>query len=413
MKQTETALAMVLAATGADYESKEESGLAHFLEHMCFKGTAKRPTAKGIALEFDGIGADYNAFTSRGFTGYHARAHKKHAGRILEMISDIYLNSAFPNAEIQKEKGVIIQEINMYADDPQYKVVKLANEQLYGDQAAGREISGTKESVSALTRDDLLRYRDGYYSAKNTLVVIAGNFDAKAMEKQIKDLFGSMKPGKASVHPKTVVSQEKPDVAVRFKETDQTHLILSFRAFGYSGDKPADVARRAATRSLASILGSGMSSRLFQKMREDLGICYYAHAAFHPRYDTGELGISAGVAHDRVEEALEAIMEEVRKIRDEGVTPEELKKVTEGRLAGLVLHLETTEDYADFYGKEEIIKRKITTAKEAAKIIQGVTLKAVNKASKDVFRKEGINLAIVGPFKPKDQQKFLKIISRI
>lgn len=352
MQQTQTMLAMVLVATGTDYESKKQNGLAHFLEHMCFKGTTKRPSAKSIALEFDTIGADYNAFTSRGLTGYFARAHKKHAGHIFDIVSDVYLNSTFPQEEIEKEKGVVIQEINMYADDPHSQVSKLATHLLYGDQPAGWEILGTKETVSSFTRGDLVKYRKSQYDAKNTLVVIAGNFDEKVIESEIKKAFGKMPEGKKNTRAKTVVKQSAPQIAIDTRETDQTHLILSFRAYGYENGEiaskldqkmkggldrkvkgkldPVAVQKKiSALRTLTTALGGGMSSRLFQKMREELGICYYVGSSASLRPDAGNVVISAGVANDRVKEALEGIMSEVRRFKEEGISLDELKKVKE------------------------------------------------------------------------------------
>lgn len=409
MEQTQTMLAMTLVATGADFESKKDNGLSHFLEHMCFKGTTKRPSAKDIALELDTIGADYNAFTSRGYTGYFARAHKKHASHIFEIVSDIYLNSIFPNEEIEKEKGVVIQEIHMYADDPQSRVSKLATELLYGDQPAGWEIIGTKETVSSFTRKDLLRYRKNQYDAKNTLVVIAGNFDQKEIEKEIRKTFGKMPAGKKNTRAKTKVKQTEPQIAIDTRETDQAHLLLTFRAYGYETVQK----KVSALRTLSTALGGGTSSRLFQKMREELGVCYYVGSSASLRPDAGNLVISAGVANDRVKEALEGIMEEVRRFKAEGITLDELSKVKEYRLSGLVLHLETTEDFAEFYGKEEILRDKITTEEEVSKHIEAVKKDEVDTVAQEIFVASGANLAITGPFKEKDKKDFLKIIGRV
>ncbi|MCF7865716.1 MAG: insulinase family protein [Candidatus Pacebacteria bacterium] len=428
MKETQTILAMVLVATGADFESKKQNGLSHFLEHMCFKGTTKRPSAKSIALEFDTIGADYNAFTSRGLTGYFARAHKKHAGHIFDIVSDVYLNSTFPQEEIEKEKGVVIQEINMYADDPHSRVAKLATHLLYGDQPAGWEILGTKETVSSFSRADLVKYRKSQYDAKNTLVVIAGNFDEKTIESEIKKAFGKMPEGKKNTRAKTIVKQSAPQIAIDTRKTDQTHLILTFRAYGYENggisskldlkvsgklDPVAIQKKISALRTLTTALGGGMSSRLFQKMREELGICYYVGSSALLRPDAGNVVISAGVANDRVKEALEGIMSEVRRFKEGGISLDELKKVKEYRLSGLVLHLETTEDFADFYGKEEILRDKITTEEEVSEHIEGVKKEEVDTVAKEVFVASGVNLAITGPFGEKDKKDFLHIISKI
>ncbi len=407
MKETESVLAMVLVRTGADFESARENGLAHFLEHMCFKGTTNRPTAKQIALEFDQIGAQNNAFTGRGYTGYHARSHKKHASKILEMVSDIYLNPIFPEEEIKKEQGVVVQEYHMYMDDPQFRVGKLATEQLYGGQAMGREILGTPKTITSFKKKDLLDYRRKHYTAKNTLVVVAGNFSPTLIEKEIERLFGKMQTGSQVPYPKTTVRQSKPQVAIEHRKTDQTHLILSFRAFGYF-DK-----RTSAGRSLSTALGSGMSSRLHQKMREELGICYYVSSGLHTSNNVGVFSISAGVANDRLEEAVKGIVDEIKKIKAEGVSKAEGEKVTECRLSSLVLHLETPEDYADLYASDEILKNKILPTSEYARRIKAVTTADMNRIAAQVFTKKGANLAIVGPFGPAHKKRLLALLNTL
>ncbi len=407
MKNTETVLGMVLVGTGADFETKEESGLAHFLEHMCFKGTEKRPTAKDIAMEFDTIGADYNAFTGRSHTGYYARAHKKHAKKIIEIISDVFLNSVFPEDEIKKEQGVVIQEMNMYMDDPQYKVSKLSAELLYGDQPAGRETIGNKKTVSSFTRKHLQTYHQKQYTAKNTVVIIAGNISEKEVDGQVKGLFSNLPSGKKNVHQKTTVSQLEPKIAIEHRETDQTHLILSFRGMDM-WDK-----RIQSARTLVAALSGGMSSRLFQKMREELGICYYVYASLNTGFDVGDFSISAGVSNDRVEEAIKGIVDELKKIKEEGITDDELGKIKEFRLSGLVLHLETTEDYANYYGREEVVKGKATLPSEKTKEILSVTKKQVHQIAKDLINSTQANLAIIGPYTKKDEGRFKKYLKNI
>lgn len=407
MKETESVLSMVLVRTGADFESEQENGLAHFLEHMCFKGTTKRPTAKQIALEFDSIGAQNNAFTGRGYTGYYAKSHKKHASKIVEMVSDIFLNSTFPEDEIEKEKGVVIQEFHMYMDNPKYRVEKLSTEQLYKGQALGREILGTPKTVSSFTKKDLQKYRAKHYKAKNTLVVVAGNFDEKEISKQIKQLFGKMEEGKQRAYPKTNDAQNEAKVDIEYRKTDQTHLKLVFRAFDYF-DK-----RSPAGQALSTALGSGMSSRLFQKMREELGICYYIHSGLHTSNNVGAFVISAGVANNRLEEAVRGIVEEIKKIKAEGVTLAEVEKVKECRLSNLVLGLETPEDYSDFYAFEEILRNKIETPAEYSKKIQAVTKAQVDALATQLFNSKKANLAIVGPFKEPMKNRVLKLIDEI
>src|SRR3989344_2972155 len=240
---------LVLVEAGSKYEQKEINGLSHFLEHMCFKGTAKRSTAMAIAGELDGIGAEYNAFTSQEWTGYFAKAQKHETDRILDVVSDLYLNPVFDPKEIEKEKGVIIEELNMYEDMPQRKVQDLFLELLYGDQPAGWDVGGKKEIIQKLTREDFLKYRGQHYVAKATIVVVAGAFDEKEILEKIKKHFSHIPATDKGGKIKTVDKQEKPEILLKYKKSDQTHLVLGCRAFD-AFDK-----RRYALEVLADILG--------------------------------------------------------------------------------------------------------------------------------------------------------------
>ena len=216
---------LTLVEAGSKYETKEINGLSHFLEHMYFKGTAKRPKAINIAGELDQMGAEYNAFTSQEWTGYFAKVQAKDAERALDIISDIYLNSIFDAAEIEKEKGVIIEELNMYEDTPMRKVHDLIMEVLYGDQPAGWDVGGRKEVIQKLTKEDFLKYRSEHYVGKATLVVVAGAIDEKKLLPKIEEYFKGISIGDKTEKNKTIEKQEKPQVLVKFKESDQTHLV--------------------------------------------------------------------------------------------------------------------------------------------------------------------------------------------
>src|SRR3989344_3446299 len=263
---------LVLVEAGSEYETKEINGLSHFLEHLCFKGTEKRPKAIDIAGELDGIGAFYNAFTSQEFTGYFAKAEAKHLGKILDVVSDIYLNSVFDSKEIDKERGVIIEEINMYEDLPMARVHYLFLELLYGDQPAGWNIVGEKENIRALNREDFISYREKHYLAGRTIVVVAGDIKEDEVIAKIENIFRGSPTGRELKKSKPDERQEKPELLVKYKESDQTHLILGVRGCDVF-DK-----RRFAAEIIADILGGGMSSRLFQKIREEMGAAYYVNA---------------------------------------------------------------------------------------------------------------------------------------
>ena len=309
---------LVLVEAGSKYEEKRINGLSHFLEHMCFKGTSKRPRAIDIAGELDSIGSEYNAFTSHEWTGYFAKAQYKHTAKILDVVSDLYLNPVFDEKEIEKEKGVIIEELNMYEDTPQRKVADLFLELLYGDQPAGWDVGGKKEIIRTLNREDFLKYRSANYVAKATVVVVAGNFQEKEVLKDIEKHFGGISTGEKAGKPKTLEAQDKPEILVRHKQSDQTHLIIGCRTF--SAFDP----RKYALDILADILGGGMSSRLFQKVREELGAAYYVRAGTDLFTDHGYLAVSAGVEHTKLNIVIEAILGELKRIADGGPTGQHL-----------------------------------------------------------------------------------------
>ena len=387
MKNTEAVTVMILVGTGLMYEDKKDNGLAHFLEHMCFKGTSKRPSSAAISEEFDSLGARNNAFTGAYSTGYWGKGHKKDSLQILDLVADIYLDPVFPATEIEKEKGVIIQELNMYEDSPTSKVSQVLDNLMYGDQAAGRDIGGTKESVSSFTREDLVRYRETHYTPDNSVVVVAGGFDAVKITAEIKKKFGKVAKKKKPALQKTVVKAVKPKAKIHFKETDQTHFILSFYGFDMFDKK------NSAVSALSTVLGGSMSSRLFRKMREELGICYYIGTSVSAGLEEGTFSIYAGVANDRLEEALEGVMSELRKIKAEMVDKNELQRSKNINLSGLVLGLESSSEVADRCAFKELYFNHIRTVEESARKIKAVTAKQIQAVAKEMFVSKKANLA--------------------
>ena len=297
-----TATVLVLVEAGSKYETKKINGLSHFLEHLCFKGTKKRLTALAIASELESVGSVHNAFTDQELTGYHAKAASEKLDTILDVIADLYANPVFNEEEIEKEKGVIIEELNMYEDIPMRRVGEFFIELLYGDQPAGWNIGGTKEVIRTLNREDIVKYRSQHYVAKATTVTVAGNFDEKKILLKIKELFSGIPVAKKFSKPKTIDKQSKPAILIKHKTSDQTHIILGFRAFDMY-DR-----RRYALDVLEDILGGGMSSRLFQKVREELGAAYYVRASSDLFTDHGFFSVSAGLNNKMVPLVLKAIL---------------------------------------------------------------------------------------------------------
>ena len=400
MNDNPTVTVLVLVEAGSKYETKKVNGISHFLEHMCFKGTVKRPKAIDISKELDAIGSQYNAFTAQEYTGYYAKSDARHFNKIFDVVSDVYLNSTFPDTEMQKEKGVIIEEINMYEDMPQRHVQDLMMKLLYGDQPAGWNVAGEKKNILKMKRDDFVKYKKSHYLPEATLLVVAGKITEKEVLKQVRKVFGNVKNGKKTGKIKVKEKQNKPRALVNFKKTDQTHFILSVRTYDLFNKK------NPALSVLSGILGGGMSSRLFQKLREEMGVGYYVRAYNDAYTDHGFFQISAGVDNKRIAEVLQAVLEECRKLKNYKVSVSELNKVKECLIGNMKLSLESSDDIANFYGGQELLKREIKSAEEKAKQIRKVTAKQVQSLASTIFKDKKLNLALIGPFK--NQAKFLK-----
>lgn len=385
------ATVLVMVEAGSKYEQKEINGLSHFLEHMCFKGTKNRPTAMDIAGELDGLGAEYNAFTSHEWTGYFAKVEKNHSTKAIDLVSDLYLNPVFDAAEIEKEKGVIIEELNMYEDMPQRKIGDIFMHLLYGDQPAGWDVGGEKDIIRKLTKEEFLKYRGLHYLPEATIVVVAGAFDEIATLAQIEKLFGAMPSGQKGGKLPVVESQSKPEIFLKFKESDQTHLMLGFRAFSMF-DK-----RRFVLEVLSDILGGGMSSRLFQKVREELGAAYYVRSGVDLYTDHGYIAAGAGVEHSKLKLVIKTIVEEFVRLAKEPVSEKELARAKSHLSGNLLLGLETSDALATYYGSQEILKKSVITPDEILKEIEAVSTEQIQALAQELFKKDTLNLAMIGP----------------
>jgi len=390
-----TTTILILVEAGSEYETRKNNGVSHFLEHMCFKGTEKRLSSLDITSELDAVGAAYNAFTSNQYTGYYAKVQPKYFDEILDIISDIYLNPVFNQREIEKERGVIIEEINMYEDLPMRRVQEFFTNLLYGDQPAGWDIAGKKEIIRRINRNDFIEYQKNHYLGKSTTVVVTGNFNEKEAVKKIESAFSGIRTGKKIQKLKTVESQKSPRIFLKMKETDQAHLVVGVRAFDIF-DK-----RKYAIDLLADILGGGMSSRLFQKLREEMGAAYYVKSEADLLSDHGFLTASAGVDNNKVSEAIKAVVEEFERLVKEPIEKEELQRVKDRCVGGLIMGLETSDQLAGFYGGQEIITKKIVSPEETIKKIQAVKVEEISAVAKDIFKNNKLNLVIIGPFKEK------------
>ena len=402
MKDNPTITVLVLVEAGSKYETKKINGLSHFLEHMCFKGTTKRPKAIDISKELDALGSQYNAFTAQEYTGYYAKSDAKHFSQIFDVVSDIYLNSTFPEAEMQKEKGVIIEEINMYEDMPNRHVQDLIMQLLYGDQPAGWNIAGEKKNILNMKRSDFMKYKKAHYLPEATVIVVAGQVTEKNVLKEANKVFAEVSRGRKAKKLKVKEKQTKPQVLVNFKKTDQTHFVLGVRSYDLFNKK------NAVLSVLGGVLGGGMSSRLFQKLREEMGVGYYVRAYNDAYTDHGFLQISAGVDNKRIYEVVEAVLEECRKLKTKKVSLEELNKVKECLIGNMKLSLESSDDIANFYGGQELLKKEIKNSEKKAKEVRKVTANQIQALANYIFKNNRLNLALIGPFK--DKSKFSKIL---
>ncbi|MEK7203493.1 MAG: pitrilysin family protein [Patescibacteria group bacterium] len=403
MKSTKTVTVLVLVGTGSRYETKEINGISHFLEHMMFKGTIKRPNALDISRELDSIGAEYNAFTGKEYTGYYTKASSENINLITDVVSDIFLNSKLDKEEIEREKGVITEEINMYLDDPPRYVGHLFEELLYGDQPSGWKIAGEKEIIKKFTQDNFINYFNSHYVAKDTIIAVAGNIDKdKIRDELIPKFFNNARVGdKIDILPVSE-SQNKPEVLVHHKKTDQTHFILGARAYDMFSPK------LEAAQILSVILGGGMSSRLFISVRERQGLAYYISSSLDPYTDHGYFGTQAGVNNDKVEIAISTVLNEYKKIKENLVPEEELKKAKEFIKGRLVIALEQSDDLASFYANQWLLKNETLTPEEKLSKIMAVTADNVKEVANEIFKPEKLNLALIGPFE--DKEKFEKLL---
>ncbi len=404
MEQNQTVTAMVMVATGSDYESVEENGISHFLEHMCFKGTVKRPVSKLINSELDAIGSLSNAFTGNEYTGYYAKAHARHTEKVIDIISDLFLNSTLPKGEIEKERGVIIEEINMYEDRPDHKVGEVYDKLIYGDQPSGRPIIGPKENILKFSQQDFIDYRAKHYIAEKTVIVVAGHIDDQKVIQQVETLFKDISTNKAPVKVVNTIEQVEPRIALAEKKIDQTHLVL-----GFKGINRFDPDYWKAN-MLSTLLGRGMSSRLFQKMREELGICYYIGTYLDTGIDSGNFNIRAGVANERVEEAIKGIIEELKRVKNEPVSEEELRKIKDLKIGRMYLGLESSDDLADFYGFQELYNEPILSPEDETKKIEEVTAEDLKEMAEKFFVSSHSNLAIIGPHDEKLKVELMELL---
>ena len=399
-KESQSVAVFLIYKVGSRYEkNKSIYGASHFIEHLMFKGTKKRPSTLAISKELDGIGADFNAYTAKDHTAYHIKANAENFDLACDILSDMLYDSLFKAKEIAKEKGVVIEEIKMYEDQPIQYAEILCEESLFKGSDLEHNIAGTRESISKMTRQNIIHYLNDYYTPQNAVLIVVGKL-GKNIKKVLNKYF--VRPGfgkscsQAKFEPLSL-KQKEPKISLSYKKTNQAHLALGFPAYSYFHPD------LYAFYLLATILGGNMSSRLFIDVREKQGLCYYIRTQADVYEDTGDLMIRSGIDINKLAKALEIIFKDLREIKAKGITAEELAKAKKFIKGRLTLQLEELNDVADFYGREFILAKRILTPEQKIKKIMAVTRSQVNKVAKDIIQKDKLNLVLISPFKDKKQ----------
>jgi predicted Zn-dependent peptidase len=403
MPTSQSVACFLMLAAGSRYETPETNGIAHFAEHMFFKGTERRPTARDIGSEIDGIGGEFNAFTGKEYTGYYVRCAAEHRRLALDVLVDMLRHSKFEPEEIEREKGVIVEEMNMYFDTPRDYIGGVYDSLLYGDQPLGWDIIGRKETVRAANRDTFTDYIDEWYKPERMVVGFGGRIDGD-VRADVLDLLGDLEPASTGTPaPVEVLANGNARVKLHTKESDQAHLTLGVPSY------PLVHPDRYPLQVLATVLGTGMSSRLFTEVRERRGLAYYVFAANHSYTDAGSLYSQAGVDINRIDEAVSTIVGELKRIADEAVPSDELEKAKNVAKGRFVLQLESPHALIMFGLRREVLEGAATEPEEVLSGIEAVTEGDVQRVAQDVIGSHGLNLALIGPFD--DAERFEKLLA--
>jgi predicted Zn-dependent peptidase len=376
---------------GSRLEDDRLAGVSHFIEHLFFKGTKTRPTSKEIADAIEGVGGFVNASTDKELTAYWARVPSEHMELGFDVLFDIVSNSRLDPADIERERMVILDELRMYQDQPQDLVQNLFEELIWPGHPLGRDIAGTEESVTRLTRDDILEYADAHYRLPNLVVGAAGMLDETATLGAVRNRLSlrAEPDGDLAVAPPSAL--EGPRVLVRRRETEQAHICLGVRAFSYVHPD------RYALDLLNTVLGEGMSSRLFLNIRERLALAYDVHSFTQKHRDTGYLGLYIGVDPKKAVDAVNAAMVELRRLGESDVLPDELARAKEFTKGRLRLELETTNGVAFWLTYQELLLGEIKTIDEELALVGAVTAADIKRIAKEILSGP-IQMSVVGPF---------------
>ena len=381
---------VLMLAAGSRYETAESSGIAHFSEHMFFKGTERRPTAREIAGAIDAIGGEFNAFTGKENTTYYVKCAAEHRDVALDVLVDMLRNSRFDAEEIEREKGVIVEEMNMYYDTPRDFVGGVYEELLWGDQPLGRDIIGTKETIRGATRDTFMGYLDSWYKPSRIVLGVAGRIGDGILERA-QELLGDLADAETG-EPEQTTPHLNGRVVVHTKQSEQAHVVLGVHSL------PLEHPDRYAIQLLATALGGGMSSRLFSEVRERRGLAYYVYGLNHSYTDAGTLYSQAGVDIARIDDAVATIAAELRKIAAAPLPAEELEKARNFAKGRFVLSLESPQGLMMFGLRKEVLEQQLPDPDEVLRALDAVTSDDVERVASELIATDRLRLAVIGPF---------------
>ena len=393
MPHTRSVAVSIFVGAGSRYETDTQAGLSHFVEHLCFKGTERRPTPQEISEVIDSVGGVMNAATDRELTVYYCKVGRPHFDRALDVVTDLVRHPLMMPEEAEKERQVIIEELAMVADSPSQQVDVLLDETLWPDDPLGRDVAGTEASVRGLSREMAVDYQQRQYVPNNVVVSIAGAVTHEEAVERVERLLGDWARGEPGEWFPAVNGQQSPRVALKYKATEQAHLSLAVHGL------PLQHPDRYALSLLSILLGEGMSSRLVMELRERRSLCYDVHSYVSYFLDAGSFSVYVGVDPSRAREALAALVEQLRILRDDGVTDEELSRAKELAKGRMLLRMEDTRAVSDWLGGQELLTGKLRTVDEITDLIDAATTEELGRVARELLVSDQLNLAIVGPFR--------------
>jgi predicted Zn-dependent peptidase len=396
MPSTRSVCIAVFIGIGSRYESDEEAGTCHFIEHMCFKGTQRRPSPKEIAETIEGVGGILNGGTGKEYTTFWCKVAKPHFPLALNLLTDILRFPKFKVEDMERERGVILEELKESMDSPQDKVGLILNELMWPNQPLGRDIIGSRESISSLDRDKILKYMNQHYGLNNSVVAIAGDLDHDDIISSVEGAFSGWPKVKTRAYVPADDAQKKPRIKIEQRETEQVHLCLGIK--GLSVDDPD----RYKLDLLNVVLGGGMSSRLNQELREKRGLVYDVDSYLDYYFDSGALTVYAGVDPKNAEDTVSAIIEELARLKDSVEAPEltKVKELVKGRL---MLGMEDTRSVASWAGRQEILTGRVHTVDDVVAIVDKIQIEDLVEVAERLLVTKNLSLAMVGPVRSEDR----------